>query len=71
MPNGLAYLMLLLWPMVCLMLFRKLKFERALIWSILGGYLLLPELDRRHFPVQGRIGQRNDSIDTDRKQLQE
>ncbi|WP_386260295.1 hypothetical protein [Sulfitobacter aestuariivivens] len=37
MPNGIAYLMLLLWPLVCLILFRTQKLERALIWSILGG----------------------------------
>ena len=42
MPNTFAYLMLLIWPVVCLVLFRRLSLERAIIWSILGGYLLLP-----------------------------
>lgn len=42
MPNSLAYLVLALWPVVCLILFRRLSRERALIWSILGAYLLLP-----------------------------
>lgn len=51
MPNGLAYLMLALWPFVCLYLFRKLKLERALIWSILGGYLLLPPLAEFNLPL--------------------
>jgi len=51
MPNGLAYLMLLVWPFVCLALFRNLKFERALIWSILGGYLLLPQRTEFNLPL--------------------
>jgi len=42
MPNSFAYLMLIIWPLVCLILFRRLTVERAIIWSILGGYLLLP-----------------------------
>lgn len=48
MPNTFAYLMLMIWPVVCLALFRRLGIERAIVWSILGGYLLLPpkaELD--------------------------
>lgn len=42
MPNVFAYLMLMIWPVVCLLLFRRMGLERAIIWSILGGYLLLP-----------------------------
>ena len=42
MPNELAYLALLTWPLVTIGLFVKLRVERALIWSMLGGYLLLP-----------------------------
>jgi hypothetical protein len=30
------------WPVVCLFLFVRLPVERAAIWSLLGGYLLLP-----------------------------
>lgn len=51
MPNGIAYLMLLIWPFVCLLMFRKLKLERALIWSILGGYLFLPPLAEFNLPL--------------------
>ncbi|MBD3662393.1 hypothetical protein H9Q16_00505 [Sulfitobacter sp. TSTF-M16] len=51
MPNGIAYLMLLLWPLVCLILFRTQKLERALIWSILGGYLFLPPLTEFNLPL--------------------
>lgn len=51
MPNAIAYLMLLLWPVVCLILFRTQKLERALIWSILGGYLFLPPLAEFNLPL--------------------
>lgn len=51
MPNGIAYLMLLLWPGVCLVLFRNLRLERALIWSIMGGYLFLPPLAEFNLPL--------------------
>ncbi|MEP5729180.1 MAG: hypothetical protein ABJL67_07370 [Sulfitobacter sp.] len=51
MGNGLAYLMLAIWPVVCLVLFRTQKVERALIWSILGGYLFLPPLTEFNLPL--------------------
>lgn len=36
MPNPIAYLMLLIWPFLCLVLFRTQSVERAIVWSILG-----------------------------------
>lgn len=51
MGNGLAYLMLAVWPVVCLVLFRTQKVERALIWSILGGYLFLPPITEFNLPL--------------------
>ena len=51
MPNGLAYLALLAWPLVTVALFRSLSVERAVIWSILGGYLLLPPIVAFDFPM--------------------
>lgn len=42
MPNGLAYLMLAVWPLVTLVMFRRWPIERALIWSLLGAYMFLP-----------------------------
>ncbi|MFN3643030.1 MAG: hypothetical protein ACK4TB_08915 [Gemmobacter sp.] len=44
MPNTLAYLMLMLWPIVVLVLFAQMRAERAFVWSIVGGYLLLPQV---------------------------
>ena len=43
MPNPLAYLMLALWPVVTIALFRRLPADRALILSLMLGYLFLPE----------------------------
>ncbi|MFC6638687.1 hypothetical protein [Sulfitobacter sediminilitoris] len=51
MGNPIAYLMLAIWPVVCLVLFRTQKVERALIWSILGGYLFLPPLTEFNLPL--------------------
>ncbi len=42
MPNTFSYVALFLWPLVVFFLYRRLPRDRALIASILGGYLLLP-----------------------------
>ncbi|QFT61393.1 hypothetical protein [Roseivivax sp. THAF30] len=42
MPNAIAYLMLGFWPIVTLAAFRLLPPGRALLVSVIGGYLLLP-----------------------------
>ncbi|MDQ2089358.1 hypothetical protein [Marimonas arenosa] len=42
MPNTFAYLVLALWPLVSIMLFRRLDTGRAIIWSLLLAYLFLP-----------------------------
>jgi hypothetical protein len=41
-PNTFAYIALFGWPAVCVLLFVLLPVEVAAIWSLLGGYLLLP-----------------------------
>lgn len=51
MPNAIAYLALLAWPPVAVALFRSLPIERALIWAILGPYLLLPPVANFDFPL--------------------
>ncbi|MEO0678790.1 MAG: O-antigen ligase family protein [Pseudomonadota bacterium] len=43
MPNAIAYLALFAWPLVGALLFHKLPTHKAIIWTILGGYLVLPE----------------------------
>lgn len=50
-PNLLAYAMLLVWPFVAWQLYRRLDPARALIWTVLAGYLFLPPATRFDFPV--------------------
>lgn len=51
MGNLFATSMLLIWPAVMVVLFRRLPVERALIWSIIGGYLLLPPVTEINLPM--------------------
>lgn len=41
-PNTFAYVMLWLWPLVCILLFATRPARQAALWSVLGGILLLP-----------------------------
>ncbi|WP_299505624.1 hypothetical protein [Cypionkella sp.] len=50
-PNIIAYLMLLVWPMISWQLWKRLDPARALIWTVLGGYLVMPPLTAINFPV--------------------
>lgn len=50
-PNIIAYLVLALWPLVVWQLWRRLDTGPALIWTVLGGYLLLPPLTSFNFPL--------------------
>ena len=51
LPNSFAYFALFAWPAVSLVLFLMLPVERAAIWSLLGGYLLLPSGTRVDLPL--------------------
>ncbi|WP_108395449.1 hypothetical protein [Devosia submarina] len=51
MPNSFAYVMLSIWPLVVVALFRRLPLERAFIWTILGGYLFLPPVAYLDVPL--------------------
>ncbi|SHH54368.1 hypothetical protein [Cognatishimia maritima] len=44
MPNSIAYIVLAAWPLVMFVSFKRMPVGRALIWSFLGAYLLLPPL---------------------------
>ena len=50
-PNIIAYLMLIIWPMVCWQLWQRLDPARALIWTILGGYLIMPPMTALSLPI--------------------
>lgn len=51
MPSNLAYLALFLWPVVVFILFAKRPVNEALAWSIIAGYMLLPEIVAFDLPV--------------------
>jgi hypothetical protein len=51
MPNILAYLVLFASPLAAVVLFRVLSLERALVWTIIGGHLLLPSETLIKFPM--------------------
>lgn len=42
MPNIIAYVVLLSWPIVAVMLFQRLPMERAVIWCVLVPLMVLP-----------------------------
>lgn len=44
MISQFAYLVLFSWPVVVVILFSRLGFREALCWSIISGYLLLPNI---------------------------
>ncbi|MBY6218087.1 O-antigen ligase family protein [Qipengyuania aquimaris] len=50
MPNTIAYAALIIWPVVTFALFALMRPPQALIWSLLGGYLLLPVNTSFDFP---------------------
>ncbi len=43
--------MITIWPVVAYVLYRRLDPARALIWTILAGYLILPPLTAYNLPV--------------------
>lgn len=50
MPNALAFLVLALWPVVVIALHGRLSTDRALILSLLIGYMFLPEYPTQFDP---------------------
>ncbi len=55
MPNAFAYLMLFSWPLVAVVLFRTLSLQKALIWTLLGGYLILPSATGVKLPMLPKL----------------
>lgn len=50
MPNLIAYGALIAWPFIGLLQFLRLRPRTAIIWAILGAYLLLPVKTQFDFP---------------------
>ncbi len=51
MPNTFAFFMLFSWPAVAWVLFRTLPLSKALVWTMLGGYLILPSATSVKIPM--------------------
>lgn len=51
MPNTFAYLVLLGFPLFAALLFRLLPLQRALVWTLISGHLLLPSATMIKFPM--------------------
>ena len=49
--NSLAYLMLVVWPVISWILFTKLDPARALVWTVLGAYMFLPPVIAIDLPL--------------------
>ncbi|VDC27704.1 hypothetical protein XINFAN_01930 [Pseudogemmobacter humi] len=50
-PTPIAWIALLAWPAVVWVLYDRMGPGRALIWSVLGAYMFLPELLRLDLPM--------------------
>ncbi|OIQ30564.1 MAG: hypothetical protein BM562_09460 [Alphaproteobacteria bacterium MedPE-SWcel] len=51
MPNAIAYMMLMAWPVAALVFFQRLPLQRAILLCLIGGYLLLPPLASFDLPL--------------------
>ena len=51
MPNTFAFLVLFSWPLVVVFLFRSMPLPKALCWSLIAGYLLLPQRTGFNLPM--------------------
>ncbi|TNJ42065.1 hypothetical protein [Phaeobacter sp. B1627] len=51
MPNAIAYMMLLAWPVAALVFFQRLPLQRAILLCLIGGYLLLPPIASFDLPL--------------------
>jgi hypothetical protein len=51
MPNSFAMIALFSWPVVVWLLFRAFPVAQAVAWSVVGGYLLLPNGAGINFPA--------------------
>lgn len=56
MGNTLSTLALLVWPVVVALLFSRLDYRRAAIWSLVAGYLLLPPVVTVKAPILPALG---------------
>ena len=58
MPNSFAYMALIIWPFVAIILYKKKEVIPATFWTIVGGYLLLPVGIDFDFPLIPALGKK-------------
>ena len=58
MPNSFAYMALVIWPFVAIILYKKKEVIPATFWTIVGGYLLLPMGVDFDFPLIPALGKK-------------
>jgi hypothetical protein len=56
MPNIFAYGIILLWPFIAILLYKKFDTVTATFWTIVGGYMLLPMRTIFDFPMIPPVG---------------
>lgn len=56
MGNNIAYLIMALWPLVAIYLYRSTSIQVATLWIILGGYMILPVRTDIDFPLIPSLG---------------
>jgi hypothetical protein len=55
-PNLLAYGMILLWPLIAILLYKRFDTVTATFWTIVGGYMFLPVGTAIDLPMVPAIG---------------
>jgi hypothetical protein len=55
-PNLLAYAMILLWPFIAIIFYKKFDTITATFWTIVGGYMFLPVATVFDFPMIPAVG---------------
>jgi hypothetical protein len=55
-PNLLAYGMIFLWPLIAIILYKRLNTVTATFWTIVGGYMFLPVSTAIDLPAVPAIG---------------
>ena len=56
MGNNFSYIMLIIWPLVAIYLYRAKTIQVATVWTILGGFLLLPVKTSIDLPMIPEMG---------------
>jgi len=56
MPNLLAYCMIIMWPFIAIIIYKKTDTVTATFWTIVGGYMFLPVKAAIDLPLIPAIG---------------